>query len=102
MLTENFAIDVIDRTALIENIINQIIEAFCQPRKEPFMFFWNVILDSSNLAIRVEDARSDGNCARDERKTRPQRNTQRHVAPQRIRAPSIELSPCAGRRENSC
>jgi hypothetical protein len=47
MPIDNFAVDVIDRTALIENIINQIIEAFCEPRQEPFMFFWNVILDSS-------------------------------------------------------
>jgi hypothetical protein len=30
---------VIDRTALIENILNQIIEAFCEPRQEPFMFW---------------------------------------------------------------
>ena len=40
-------IHVVDRTALIENILNQIIEAFCEPRKDRFMFFWNVILDTS-------------------------------------------------------
>ena len=38
--------NVINRTALIENIFNQVIEAFCEPRQEPFMFFWNVILES--------------------------------------------------------
>ena len=27
--------------------MNQIIEAFCEPRKDRFMFFWNVILDTS-------------------------------------------------------
>ena len=40
-------VHVVDRIALIENILNQIIEAFCEPRKDRFMFFWNVILDTS-------------------------------------------------------
>ena len=43
--------NVVDRTALIENIINQVIEAFCEPRAEPFGFFWNVILDSSIMPL---------------------------------------------------
>ena len=51
MATDNFAVDVIDRTALIENILNQIIETFCEPREDPFMFFWNVILDSSIMPL---------------------------------------------------
>ena len=39
MATDKFAVDVIDRIALIENILNQIVEAFCEPRHETFMFF---------------------------------------------------------------
>ncbi len=42
---------VIDRTALIENLLNQVIENFCAPRKQAFMFFWNVLLDSSIMPI---------------------------------------------------
>lgn len=42
---------VVDRAALIENILNQVIEDFCEPRKEPFMFFWNVILDSAIMPM---------------------------------------------------
>lgn len=44
-------IHVVDRAALIENILNQVIEDFCEPRKEPFMFFWNVVLDSSIMPM---------------------------------------------------
>ena len=44
-------VHVVDRAALIENILNQVIEGFCEPRKEPFMFFWNVILDSSVMPM---------------------------------------------------
>lgn len=44
-------VHVVDRAALIENILNQVIEDFCEPRKEPFMFFWNVILDSSVMPM---------------------------------------------------
>lgn len=44
-------IHVIDSTALIENILNQVIEVFCEPRQEPFMFFWNVVLDSSIMSM---------------------------------------------------
>lgn len=51
MATDKFAVDVIDRMALIENILNQIIEAFCEPRQEPFMFFWNVVLDGSVMSV---------------------------------------------------
>ena len=43
--------DIVDRTAHIENIINQVIEAFCEPRAEPYGFFWNVILDSSIMPL---------------------------------------------------
>jgi hypothetical protein len=51
MTTDKDLVDVIDRTALIENVLNQIIEAFCEPRQEPFMFFWNVVLDSSIIPM---------------------------------------------------
>lgn len=44
-------VHVVDRAALIENILNQVIEDFCEPRKDPFMFFWNVILDSSIMPM---------------------------------------------------
>jgi hypothetical protein len=42
---------IVDRTALIENMLNQAIEGFCSPRKEAFSFFWNVLLDSSVLTL---------------------------------------------------
>jgi hypothetical protein len=51
MATDRGLADIIDRTALIENILNQVIETFCEPRREPFMFFWNVILDSSVMPM---------------------------------------------------
>lgn len=44
-------IDVIDRTATIENILNQIIENYCAPKKDRFAFFWDVLLDSSIMPI---------------------------------------------------
>jgi hypothetical protein len=51
MSEETDLVNVVDRAALIENILNQVIEDFCEPRKEPFMFFWNVILDSSIMPM---------------------------------------------------
>jgi hypothetical protein len=42
---------VIDRTALIENLLNQVIENFCGPRKEAFLFFWSILLDSSIMPM---------------------------------------------------
>ncbi|MBP7780222.1 MAG: hypothetical protein KA045_01640 [Burkholderiaceae bacterium] len=44
-------VHVVDCAALIENILNQIIEEFCEPRKDRFNFFWNVVLDSSIMPI---------------------------------------------------
>ena len=41
---------VVDRTALIENILNQVIEAYLEPRKEAF-FFWEILMDSSILSL---------------------------------------------------
>jgi hypothetical protein len=51
MSDESDLVHVVNRAALIENILNQIIEDFCEPRKDPFMFFWNVILDSSIMPM---------------------------------------------------
>lgn len=51
MSEQSDLVHVVDRAALIENILNQVIEDFCEPRKEPFMFFWNVILDSSIMPM---------------------------------------------------
>lgn len=42
---------VINRTATLENIMNQIIYAYCQPSKNADNFFWDVILDSSIMSL---------------------------------------------------
>jgi hypothetical protein len=44
-------VDVIIRTALIENLLNQVIEQYCAPRSDRFAFFWSVLLDSSIMPI---------------------------------------------------
>ena|GEM_PF-3389633 len=44
-------VHVADRAALIKNILNQVIEDFCEPRRERCMFFWDVILDSSIMPM---------------------------------------------------
>jgi len=51
MSANDDVIHVINRTALIENLLNQAIEKYCSPRKEVFPFFWNVILDSSIMTM---------------------------------------------------
>jgi hypothetical protein len=51
MTANDDIIHVIDRTALIENLLNQAIERYCSPRKEAFPLFWNVILDSSIIEL---------------------------------------------------
>jgi hypothetical protein len=51
MSANDDVIHVIDRTVLIENLLNQAIEKYCSPRKEAFPFFWNVILDSSIMPM---------------------------------------------------
>jgi hypothetical protein len=48
---DNDVSQVIDRTDLIENLLNQIIEKFLSPRKEVFPFFWNVFLDGSMISL---------------------------------------------------
>lgn len=42
---------VVDGTALIENLLNQVIENFCAPAQNRFAFFWSVVLDSSIIPI---------------------------------------------------
>lgn len=42
---------VINRTALIENILNQVIQAYLQPRQEAINFFWDILMDSSILPL---------------------------------------------------
>ena len=44
-------VDVIDRTALIENVINQIIVGYCKPRKEAWEFMWSIVLDTSVMSL---------------------------------------------------
>ncbi len=51
MATTTDLADVIDKSALIENILCQVIETFCAPRKDRFGFFWSVILDSSIMPM---------------------------------------------------
>lgn len=42
---------VIDRTDLIENLLNQVIHNYTAPRKEAHEFVWNVLLDSSVMPL---------------------------------------------------
>jgi len=42
---------IISRTALIENMLNQVIYAHAAPRKEAFEFFWKVLLDCSVMPL---------------------------------------------------
>lgn len=44
-------VDVIDRAAHIENIINQVIVGYCKPRKEAWEFMWNIVLDTSVMSL---------------------------------------------------
>ena len=49
--TDPDVVDVIDRTALIENVLNQIIAGYCAPRKAAEEFMWSVVLDSSVMPL---------------------------------------------------
>ena len=42
---------VIERTALIENLLDQAISKFVKPRKEAYMYFCQVVLDSSIMDL---------------------------------------------------
>jgi hypothetical protein len=44
-------IHVVNRTALLENLLNQVIERFCKPKEREQYFFWNVVLDSSIMPL---------------------------------------------------
>lgn len=44
-------VNVVDRTALIENLLNQIVVSYCGPRKEAVEFMWSVVLDTSVMSI---------------------------------------------------
>lgn len=48
---KNDVSQVLDRTALIENILNQVIIKYASPRKEAHEFCWNVLLDSSTMQL---------------------------------------------------
>ena len=48
---DNDVAKVIDRTDLIENIINQIITKYISPRKEIIPFFWDIFLNSSIISL---------------------------------------------------
>jgi hypothetical protein len=38
---------IVSRTALIENLLNQVVTNYCAPREDLYHFFWDVLLDSS-------------------------------------------------------
>ncbi len=42
---------VVDRTAHIENILNQVIINFTSPRKDAYHFFWGILMDSSIMPL---------------------------------------------------
>lgn len=44
-------VDVVDRTALIENVLNQIITYYCAPRKDAWEFMWSIVLDTSVMSL---------------------------------------------------
>lgn len=49
--TDFDVVRVINRTDLIENILNQVIVGFCGPRKDASEFMWNVVLDTSVMPL---------------------------------------------------
>lgn len=44
-------VDVIDRTAHIENLLNQVITNYCAPRRKAWEFMWSVVLDTSVMSL---------------------------------------------------
>jgi hypothetical protein len=48
---DNDVSQVIDRTALIENMLNQVILNYAAPRKDAFELYWDVLLDSSIMPL---------------------------------------------------
>jgi hypothetical protein len=51
---ETDVVDVIDRTALVENILNQIVVDYCAPRRGAFEFMWSVVLDTSIMPFAAK------------------------------------------------
>lgn len=51
MTDEEDLVTVVDGTALIENLLDQVIVYFCVPTQDRFKFFWDVVLDSSIMPI---------------------------------------------------
>lgn len=51
MESNNDVSQVINRTAFIENLLNQVIINYACPRKDTFHFFWDVLLDSSIMSL---------------------------------------------------
>jgi hypothetical protein len=52
--TQTYSTDlerIVARTALIENMLNQVVTNYCAPRKDLHNFFWDVLLDSSVMPI---------------------------------------------------
>ena len=48
---DDYVNQVLDRTDLIENLINQVIEKYCAPRPESHDFFSHVMLNSSIMPL---------------------------------------------------
>jgi hypothetical protein len=44
-------VNVIDRVAYIENIINQVIVGYCKPRNDAWEFMWSIVLDTSIMPL---------------------------------------------------
>jgi hypothetical protein len=42
---------IVVRTALIENMLNQVVTNYCAPRKDLYHFFWDVLLDTSVMPM---------------------------------------------------
>lgn len=51
MSDNNDLTQVVMRTALIENLLNQVIQGYCAPREEAASFFWRILLDSSIMSL---------------------------------------------------
>ncbi|WP_285414631.1 hypothetical protein [Variovorax sp. efr-133-TYG-130] len=50
-MTQSHLARVIDRTALIENMLDQILSGFCRPAQTAQLFFGEVLLDSSVMPL---------------------------------------------------
>jgi hypothetical protein len=48
---ETDLVKVVNRAALIENVMNQIIHAYVAPREHAWLFVWSVMLDTSVMSL---------------------------------------------------